>query len=135
VEGFRDPHVHYSQLLRSNVSSENARALHRDAGGRRDCVRAAVLASNDVTSARAFPLISLYIMATWRLVPALANRLQRFRGNSVLHAALQRIHGELTTEAHDLVDHSTSAFALQQNIRLRGVGYAYPDAAAQADET
>jgi ABC-type multidrug transport system fused ATPase/permease subunit len=90
------------------------------------------LASSDATSARAFPLITLYIMATWRLVPALQTVYSDLVEIQFYMPLLQRIHGELTDPAHERRDRSSVRVPLRTGIRLRGVGYTYPDAATQA---
>ena len=133
VEGFRDPHVHYSRLLaRQRLIGECPRYFTEMLAVAAIVCVLLFLASSDVTSARAFPLITLYIMATWRLVPALQTVYSDLVEIQFYMPLLQRIHGELTDEAHDRADRSTERLVLRQDIRLRGVGYAYPDAAAQA---
>ena len=133
VDGFRAPHVHYSSLLaRQRLIGECPRYFTEMLAVAAIVCVLLFLASSDVTSARAFPLITLYIMATWRLVPALQTVYSDLVEIQFYMPLLQRIHGELTDDAHDRVDSSTERLPLTTDIRLSGVSYAYPESTAHA---
>jgi ABC-type multidrug transport system fused ATPase/permease subunit len=79
------------------------------------------------TSHNAIPLVGLYIMATWRLVPAL----QTIYRNSVrvrFHGPLvQLVQAELADVPADLIDPATlPRMDLRTSIKLEDVSFTYP---------
>ena len=134
VQGFRDPQVHYSRLMaRQRLIAEYPRYFTETLAVAGIVCVLLFFAASETTSARAFPLITLYIMATWRLVPALQTIYSDLVEIQFYMPLLQRIHAELVDASPDAGrDDDTERVALARDIRLRSVSYAYPGCVAQA---
>ncbi|HXE73665.1 MAG TPA: ABC transporter ATP-binding protein [Candidatus Nitrosotenuis sp.] len=72
-------------------------------------------------------MASLYIMATWRLVPALQKIYENAVGLRVNVPLLARIHAELTGEGEAVRPRLWPRLPLRQALRLEEVSFAYGD--------
>jgi ABC-type multidrug transport system fused ATPase/permease subunit len=86
---------------------------------------------------QALPLIALYALAGYRLLPAVQKVYQNISSLRFAHAALDTLHQDLVETATglhgELSANSTSeALALKQNLALRNVTFTYPSASMPA---
>jgi ABC-type multidrug transport system fused ATPase/permease subunit len=132
LDGFRSPHLHYSGLLaRQRMIGEYPRYFTETLAVAAIVCVLLFLVAIDANSSRAFPLIGLYIMATWRLVPALQTVYSDLVEIQFYMPLLRRIHADLA-EFADTVEHDAIRVPLERDIRLRAVSFTYPDSPAPA---
>lgn len=134
LERFRIPDLEHSRVVAS------ARTIHKMPGYFTECLALIAIvvmflwlvltASNP---ARVFPLLGIYIMATWRLVPMLQNLYGDLVDIQFYLPLLQRIHGELSdpscSEARAPLP---PPLDLRESICLRDVTFTYPEAPGPA---
>lgn len=83
----------------------------------------------------ALPVLAAYAMAGYRMLPSIQNGYGQLVTLQQSIPLLDSLHADLTGIARTetrIEDHRTGPIRLQNRIRLRNVGYRYPDAARDA---
>jgi ABC-type multidrug transport system fused ATPase/permease subunit len=133
VEVFEEPQARYSRLMaRQRLIAEYPRYFTEALAICAIVSMFLFLGASETTAARAYPLIGLYVMATWRLVPALQMIYRELVEIQFYVPLLQRVHAEVKLLADDGSEHDAEALPLREGIRVNAVSYAYPDSATEA---